>query len=144
MAGPPVSKGFIIHTKSSWQLLTSSTTQTDTGLTAFNMFLKELDNEMECIFSKFLGYKETVKRLEGRLLLREIWTSWRKGVRGNSWGSPVQSPASSREKSHAAVHPGGWLLGSSSAEKDLSWTTSWTWVSNTLCGEEGQVCIGLN
>lgn len=84
MAGPPVSKGFIIHTKSSRQLLTSSTTQTDTGLTAFNIFLKELDNEMECIFSKFLGYKETVKRLEGRLLLRETWTSWIKGVRGNS------------------------------------------------------------
>lgn len=93
MAGPPVSKGFIIHTKSSWQLLTSSTTQTDTGLTAFNIFLKELDNEMECIFSKFLGYKETVKRLEGRLLLKETWTSWRRGVRGNSWGSPMQSPA---------------------------------------------------
>lgn len=81
MAGPPVSKGFITHTKSSWQLVTSSTTQTDTGLTAFNIFLKELDSEMECICSKFLGYMETVKRLEGRLLLTGTWTSWRKGVK---------------------------------------------------------------
>lgn len=70
--------------KSSWQLVTSSTPQTDTGLIAFNIFLKELDNEMECTSSKFTDYMGTVKRLEDRLLLRGTWTSWRKGLTGTS------------------------------------------------------------